>query len=88
MKITEFYPNKQGRPAALETIDLESGQTLHQLGYISLKEEYDKVEALLDKLLSEQIQKVTEVLIELKQIKLHLASMSEEDISEKDVEVE
>ena len=88
MKIPEFYPKRQGRPVSLETVDLESGQTTLLYSYLALKEEYDKMEETLDRLLSEQIQKVTEMLIELKQIKLHLASMSDEPISEEDIETE
>lgn len=84
----EFRPKRLARPIRRELIDLESGQTLELSSYLALKEEYDRVETVLKDLLGEQIQKLTELLIEAKQAKLHLASMSEEDIDEEDVEVE
>lgn len=87
-KVTEFYPERQGRPFAPETTDLETGQTLLFHSYLALKEEYVKVEKLFERLLNELVQKMVEQTIELKQVKLHLASMSEEDISEEDVEIE
>ena len=88
MKIVEFYPERQGRPFSPETRDLETGQTSLYHTYIALKEEYTKVEKLLDKFLNEVVQKMEEQTIELKQIKLHLASMSDEPIDEDSVEVE
>ena len=87
-KSVEFYPRRQGRPQGRELVDLESGQTPATSSAINLKEEYEKVEKLLKELLSEQTSKMTEILIEIKQAKLHLASMSDEPISEEDVEVE
>jgi len=84
--IEEYYSTRQGRPYAQQEIDLESGRTLSEISSGSLREEYVEVKELLDKLLNEEIQKVQQIVIELQQIKLHLASMSQEDISEKDVE--
>lgn len=86
--VPEFYPEKQGRPKTPELRDLESGQS--SVYYIStiLQEEYVNLQDKIDELLNEEIDKVQQVLIELKQIKLHLASMSNEDIDKEDVEVE
>ena len=88
MNIPEFYPTKQGRPKTPDVIDLESGFSTVYESYTVLKGEYDKVEALLDKLLSEQIAKIQELLIEVKQIKLHLASLSDANIDERDVDTD
>lgn len=84
MRIPEFYPKKQGRPYSPPTRDLETGETSLYSSYISLWEEYVELQTLLDDLLNEQIQKMQQTLIELKQIKLHLASLSGEAISKED----
>ncbi len=47
---------------------------------------YVKLEELLDKLLNVQIDLLSKILIEARQVKLHQASMSDENISEKDAE--
>jgi predicted type IV restriction endonuclease len=86
--VAEYYPTLQGRPQRRVQIDMNSGRTIEVDRYLILKEEYDKVEALLDKLLNEEISRMTEILIELKQMKLQLASISDEAISEEDVDVE
>ncbi len=87
-KVVELYPEKQGRPASLETRDLETRRgSLYSIS-TSLLEEYVQVKDLLDKLLNEQITKAQQTLIELQQIKLHLASMSDAPIDEQDVEGE
>lgn len=86
--IPEFYPKRQGRPQGVRTADLETGQSSVYHSYVFYKEEYEKVEALLEKLLNEQIQQLEKLLIEAKQVKLHLAGMSGEDISEADVDTD
>jgi len=86
MRIPEFYPTKQGRPASPETRDLETGQTSLYSSYNALWEEYVELKDLLDKLLNEQIQKLEQLVIEARQTKLHLADMSDEDISDNDIE--
>lgn len=86
--IPEHYPKKQGRPQGTRTLDLEGGESSLQYNYIYLKGEYDKVEALLEKTQNELIAKVTELIIEMQQVKLHLASMSDADVGEADTEVE
>lgn len=85
-KIPEFYPKKQGRPQGLRTIDLDSGQTSLHYSYIYLKGEYDKVEALLEKTQNEMIAKLEQLIIEMRQVKLHLASGSDEPIEAGDGE--
>jgi len=88
VKITEFYPRRQGRPMTPELIDLETGQGSLYFQYLFFKEEYDKMEETLDRLLNKGIEQMYQQLVELQQIKLHLASLSDENIDEKDVEVE
>jgi len=85
-QFTEFYPDKQGRPQTPESIDLETGRGALYSNYVILKEENVALEALLDKLLNEQIQQLEKLLIEARQVKLHLASLSGEHINEQDAE--
>lgn len=82
--IPEAHTRKMARPIAPELTDFETGQSTIYNSYIYYKGEYEKVEKLLDTLLNEQIQQLEKLLIEAKQVKLHLASISEEDISEED----
>jgi len=86
--IPEFNPRRQGRPLQRETVELESGQTPLLSSYLAFKEEYDKMEETLRKLLNEQIQKLEKLIIIAEQSKLHLADMSDEDIGEDDVDNE
>ncbi len=86
IKITEFYPERQGRPAGIETVDLESGQNSLLFSYLSLRGEYTKVEALLDRLLSELVQKMEAQTRELREVKLHLASMSDAQVEDAHLE--
>ena len=86
MRVPEFYPTKQGRPYSPETRDLETRQGSIYSAYNSLQSEYMELKDLMDKLINEQIAQIQEMLIELRQIKLHLASMSNESIDESDVE--
>ena len=86
MRIPEFYPTKQGRPASPETRDLETGQTSLYSSYNALWEEYVELKDLLDKLLNEQIQNLQRLVIEIQQVKLHLASMSDESTNAGDTD--
>ena len=86
MKIPEYYPKKQARPEAPIIVDLESGQSLSTQNSNTLLEEYMLVKETLDKLLNEVIQQQEKLLIEAQQMKLHLASLSGENISEEDVD--
>ncbi len=88
MRIPEFYPEMQARPLAQETRDLETRQTSLYTIYIALWEEYMRLLTLVDRLLNEQIELLGQLTLESKQIKLHLASMSDTPIDEDDVEVE
>ena len=47
-----------------------------------------KLEDIIERLGEEQIDRLTELLVEIKQIKLHQASMSDEPITERSVEVD
>lgn len=82
--IPEHYPKKQGRPQGTRTLDLEGGESSLQYNYVYLKGEYDKVEALLEKTQNELIAQMQQLILEMKQIKLHLAGMSDEDVQEGD----
>ena len=86
MKVPEFYPERQGRPITRDTVDLESGQTIVQSRQVILWEEYMELKEMMERLLEEHIAKTQELLIEAKQIKLHLASMSGENIDEESIE--
>ena len=85
MKYVEFYPRKQGRPYQPRTIDLEAGVTLSQLNANNIQDEYVELLTTLEDKFDEQISRVEEILLELKQIKLHMASMSDESIEDNDV---
>lgn len=85
-EITEFYQRKQGRPQAPARKDLEGGLTLAESESASIRSEYMELKILMDKLLNEQIAQIQQLIIETKQIKWHLASVSGESIDEGDVE--
>ena len=48
--------------------------------------EYVKIEDILSRLLNEQIQELRQLVLEMRQVKLHLAGMSDEPISEEDTD--
>lgn len=83
-----FYPNKYGKPKyrPFRKIDFESGRTIAEVKNNIVWEDYVGLQNKLDTLLNEQISQLEKLLIEAKQMKLHLASMSEEDISEDDID--
>ena len=88
-KLTEFYPELQGRPDSKIILDLEKRQPSIPSGSISPGmllggEDYVKTEDL-DRIVNELTTKLEEVLVELKQVKLHLASGSDENIDERTV---
>ena len=85
-RIPEFYPTKQGRPYSPPATSYETGLTQAQATTVYLQEENVALQELLDKLLNEQIQKLQQMLIELKQMKLHLAGLSGENIEPDDVD--
>lgn len=84
--IPEVYRDKQGRPGDPRKYPLSKGVNLTTVNFTSLLEEYVTIKTTLDKLLNEMIQQQEKILIELKQLKLHAAEISEADISDKDVE--
>ena len=79
--IPEFYPSKQGRPKTRST-----NQVLVSSTIVSIVEEQVQIKDILDKLLNEMIQQQEKILIELQQMRLHLASLSKDDIDEEDVD--
>ena len=88
MKYVEFYPRKQGRPYQPRTIDLEAGVTLSQLNANNIQDEYVDLKDTLEDKFDENITRIEEMLLELKQIKLHVASLSDETIKEDDVDAD
>ena len=88
MREIKFYQPREGKPPGSRTVDFETRQISLYSSYNSLWREYMEVRDLLDRLLNEQIQQLEQLVLEAKQIKLHLASMSDEPISEDSVEAE
>ncbi len=88
VRIPEFYPRRQGRPMSPDTRDLETGQTYLYSSYIALMEEYMGLKDIVERLLNDQIAYSEKMLNEARQIKLHLASLSEENVQAEDVEDE
>lgn len=89
MKLTEFYLEMQGRPESKVALDMESRKPSIPPGSINTAmltggEDFVKtvdLNTIVDTLES----KLEELNIELKQMKLHLASMSEENIDEESI---
>lgn len=89
IKLTEFYLERQGRPDSLISLDMETRQPSIPANYIKnimlyLGDNYMTSEDIA-KLVDPIVTKLHELLIEMEQMKLHLASLSGENISEKDV---
>ena len=85
MKLVEFYPEKQGRPESKVVLDMNSRSPSISLGNItsivnSILEEAMKKE------LEEIISKLAETVIELREVKLHLASLSDAHVEAGDGE--
>jgi len=85
VKLVEFYSEKQGRPLAKQTVDMATNLPHFTGGYIT-REEFEDMQTELKEQLEEQTTVLEQALLELKQIKLHLADMSDEDISPEDAE--
>jgi len=82
----EFYEERQGRPASKIIKDLDSGRSKGiPINYTTIKE-FEEMQIELKEQLEEQTTVLEQTLLELKQIKLHLASLSDEDIEDDDVE--
>ena len=85
MRWPEFYPEKQGRPFSRQVIDAGTNLPAYGGSYTTVKELIEMQQELSDKL-AELESVLVKSLIELRQIKLHLASISEENISEEDAD--
>ena len=85
-KLRDYDELEQGIPKNKKMSDLETGR-LHVVGVQYVKQEdFDELQESLKNQLNEQATLLEQQLIELKQIKLHLASMSDEPITEEDVD--
>ena len=85
MKFVEFYEDKQGRPTTKQTADMGSNRPAFVALYVS-REEFNEMQIELKEQIEEQTTVLEQTLLELKQIKLHLASMSQEDIDEESID--
>ena len=85
MKLVELYSEKQGRPLTKQVADMGSSRPVFITLYVT-KEEFESMQTELREQLEEQTTVLEQALLELKQMKLHLASLSQEDIKEDDVE--
>ena len=97
MKVPEFYPERQGRPESKVALDMDKRGPSIPLHYITVEmllggDDYMTATDLLtvvntltqnNEILAGLIYELT---VEMKQVKLHLASVSDEDIDEKDVD--
>jgi len=85
MKFTEFYLELQGRPSVKQSIDPGTGIPTSMSNYV-LREEFTTMQTDLKEQLGEQTTVLEQALIELRQIKMHLASLSDEVIEPGDGE--
>lgn len=76
----------QGIPKSKKMSDLESHRLLVVGVKYVTKEEFNTMQTDLKNQLAEQTTVLEQALLELKQVKLHLASLSGENIEAKDVE--
>ena len=81
----EFEPRRQGRPPIIPTIELETGRGAVYSTIVFLEEENMKLSETVDRLMNEGLVKSEKMLEELKQIKLHLASMSDAHVDEESI---
>ena len=92
MKEVEFYEERQGRPLSTVTLDMETRQPSIPAGGIAqgqlfIGEDYVKASDLQE-LINKMNEKIEELRVEMVQVKLHLASLSDEPITERDAEQE
>ena len=85
MRLVEVYQEKQGRPLTKQVVDMGSNKSVSAALYYVTKEEFESMQTELKEQLEEQTTVLEQALLELKQVKLHLASMSQEDITEDDI---
>lgn len=87
MVLPEFYPEKQGRPDSIIALDMEKRRPVISYGQLSTV-----INQVLEDELVEQLDDVIDVLekllLEAKQAKLHLASMSDQTVEASDVDEE
>lgn len=90
MKWTEFYHDRQAKPELVTQRrgSLDSGASSIYTQLLTLQQEYEEVKTLVQTLIDNQITQMELLLLELRQIKLHLASITDEDITALDVEDE
>ncbi len=81
-KVEEFYPQKQGRPLTLPLTDLETGASLVTITLVSIEQENIRVEALLKEKFGIQATQLRALLLELIEMKLHLASLSDANVED------
>ena len=81
-KVEEFYPHKQGRPLTLPLTDLETGANLVTITLVSHEQEAIRVEALLREKFGIQAEQLREMISEMIEMKLHLASLSDADVED------
>ena len=85
MRLVEVYPGKQGRPFTKQVVDMGSNQPAFTILYVT-KEEFEEMQTELKEQLKEQTTVLEQALLELKQVKLHLAAISGQNTDEDDVE--
>ena len=84
VNISEFYPEKQGRPESKVVLDMDSRAPSVSYTFISTIVN-QILEDAMDEKLAEIVTMLYKLLVEVKQAKLHLASISGEPIDEDDV---
>ena len=85
MRLVEIYPEKQGRPFTKQVADMGSNRPVLVTLYVT-KGEFEDMQTELREQLEEQTTVLEQALLELKQVKLHLASLSQEDIDEESID--
>lgn len=85
-RLADFDEYQQGIPINRKMVDLETGR-VHVVGatYVT-REEFIQLQTELETKINQQIDILAKALIELQQIKLHVAALSGEHIDETDVE--
>ena len=87
-ELVEVKLREQGRPSGRVSIELATGGAPVVGLHILLKEELDRVEKLLDRLLNEQIGQLDRLIDIAEKSMLHLASLSDAEVDEANLEEE
>lgn len=85
-RVAEFYSKKQRLPAPPERSDPYSGQSTLESRYNILWEEYMALKEITEQMKEEQAQLLQQLLIEIKEVKLHLIHISNESVTEEDID--